>query len=318
MKPGLLIVQRRPPELLDALAEDYTVHDLARADDAEAFLRSVAPDVRAMLTNGRGGAGAGLIAALPDLEIICCFGVGFEMVDLEACRARGITVANAPGTNDVGVAEMALLLILAVTRNLIAADRYVRNDRWPELGWPRTHTVAGKRLGIVGLGRIGRRIAHRAAAFDMEIAYHGPNRKADVAYRYFPELIDLAAWADYLVLSCPGGNDTYHLISKIELNALGKNGILVNVARGSVVDPDALIAALSDGVIAGAGLDVFEGEPHLPAAVRALDNVVLSPHMGATTHESLDNGLAVLRASLRAHFAGEPVPTPVLEPAVQD
>ena len=149
----------------------------------------------------------------------------------------------------------------------------------------------------------------------MEIAWHGPNEKPEVAYRYFPELVELAAWADYLVLSCPGGKDTYHLISKKELKALGSRGILVNVARGSVVDPDALIAALSDRAIAGAGLDVFEGEPHLPAELRALDNVVLSPHMGAITHESLDNGLTLLRANLGAHFAGEPVLTPVLEPA---
>ena len=315
MKPGLLILQRRPPALLDALAEDYTVHDLARAEDGPAFLDSVAPGIRAMLTNGRSGADARLIEALPALEIICCFGVGFEMIDLDICRARGITVANAPGTNDVGVAEMALLLILAVTRNLIAADRYVKDDCWPEQGWSRTHTIAGKRLGIVGLGRIGMRIAGLAAAFDMEIAWHGPNRKPDVAYPYYPELIDLAAWADYLLLSCPGGKDTYHLISKNELNALGPKGILVNVARGSVADPDALIAALTDRAIAGAGLDVFEGEPHLPAELRALDNVVLSPHMGAITHESLDNGLALLRTNLAAHFAGDPVLTPVLEPA---
>lgn len=318
MKPGLLVLQPRTDILLDALAQEYTVHDMARAEHPEHFLSQVAPDIRAILSNGRGGASAELIAALPRLEIICCFGVGFEMVDLDACRARGITVANAPGTNDVGVAEMALLLILAVTRDLIAADRYVKDDRWPELNWPRTHTIAGKRLGIVGLGRIGRRIADRAAAFDMEIAWHGPNPKPDVAYPYFPELIDLAAWADYLVLSCPGGKNTYHLISKNELNALGSNGILINMARGSVADPDALIAALSDRAIAAAGLDVFEGEPHLPAELRGLDNVILSPHMGATTHESLDNGLALLRANLAAHFAGERVLTPVLEPAVQE
>lgn len=314
MKPGLLVLQPRTDILLDALAQEYTVHDMARAEHPEHFLSQVAPDIRAILSNGRGGASAELIAALPRLEIICCFGVGFEMVDLDACRARGITVANAPGTNDVGVAEIAILLMLAMTRNLIAADRYVRDGRWPEGGVARTHTIAGKRLGIVGLGRIGSGIARRAAAFDMDIAYYGPNEKADVQWRYFARLTDLAAASDYLVLSCPGGKDTHHLISGNVLDALGPNGILVNVARGTVVDPDALIEALRDGVIAGAGLDVFEGEPHLPDALRALDNVVLTPHMGAITHESLENGRDLLLANLRAHFAGEKILTPVLEP----
>ncbi len=318
MKPGLLVLQRRPPEILDALSQDYVVHDLARADDADAFLHAAAPDIRAILTNGRGGASRDLIAALPNLEIISCFGVGFEMVDLDSCRARGITVTNAPGTNDVGVAEIAMLLMLAVTRDLITADRYVKDGRWLQGTPPRTHTIAGKRLGIVGLGRIGTHIARRADAFGMEIAWHGPNAKPESPYPYYPGLIDLAAWSDYLVLSCPGGKDTYHLISGNELNALGTNGILINVARGSVADPDALIAALADGAIAGAGLDVFEGEPDLPAALRTLDNVVLTPHIGAITHESLVNGLEVLRANLGAHFAGKTVPCPVLEPAAQE
>ncbi len=317
MKPGILIVQKRSQKLFDALAGDYTLFDLARAGDREALLAEAAPAVRAILTNGRGGAGAELIAALPNLEIICCFGVGFEMVDLEACRARGIIVANAPGTNDVGVTEMAMLLMLAVTRRLIAADRYVKHGRTPVENWPRTHTIAGKRLGIVGLGRIGTLIARRGAAFDMEIGWHGPNAKPDVRHTYYPALIDLARWADTLVLCCPGGGETYHLISTDELAALGPDGILVNVARGTVADPDALIAALRDRTIAGAGLDVFEGEPHLPGALRALDNVVLSPHMGAITHESLDAGIELLRTNLRAHFAGERILTPVFEPAAQ-
>ncbi len=312
MKPGLLIVQKRTPLLLDALARDYTVHDYGRAADKDAFVAEVAGDVRAMLTNGRGGAGADLIAALPRLEIICCFGVGYEMVDLDACRARGIVLANAPGTNDVGVAEMALLLMLAVTRKLIAADRFVKQGRWPEDSFPRTHTIGGRKLGVVGLGRIGRKIAERADAFGMEVAWHGPNPKPDAPWRHVPKLTELATWADYLVLSCPGGDATRHLIAAPELRALGLGGILVSVARGSVVDPDAVIAALQDGIIAGAGLDVFEGEPDLPAAIRALDNVILTPHIGAITHEALEGGRDLLLANLRAHFAGKPVLTPVI------
>jgi len=314
MKPGLLVVQRRTPALLEALARDYTVHDYGRAEDKDAFVQEVAADVRAVLTNGRGGASAALIAALPRLEIICCFGVGYEMVDLESCRARGITLTNAPGTNDVGVAEMALLLMLAVTRRLVEADTFVKAGRWPTDNFPRTHTIDGKKLGIVGLGRIGRKIADRAAAFGMEIAWHGPNAKPDAPWRYEPDLLALAGWADYLVLSCPGGAATRHLISAAELRALGPAGILVNIARGTVADPAALIAALEGGVIAGAGLDVFEGEPELPASLRALGNVILTPHIGAITHEALENGRDLLLANLRAHFAGEPVLTPVYRP----
>jgi lactate dehydrogenase-like 2-hydroxyacid dehydrogenase len=270
--------------------------------------------VRAVLTNGRGGLSAALIAALPRLEIICCFGVGYEMVDLPSCRARGITVTNAPGTNDVGVAEMALLLMLAVTRKLIAADALVKAGHWPDGRIERTHTIGGKKLGIVGLGRIGRKIAERAAAFEMEIAWHGPNAKPDAPWRHVPDLMTLAEWADYLVLACPGGEETRHLISTLQLRALGPHGILVNIARGTVADPEALITALRDGTIAGAGLDVFESEPHLPEALRALDNVILTPHIGAITFEAFDQGRDLLRANLRAHFAGEPVLTPVLVP----
>jgi lactate dehydrogenase-like 2-hydroxyacid dehydrogenase len=312
-KPGVIVVQRRTQPVLDALARDYTVHDYGRTEDKPAFVAEIAGDVRAMLTNGRGGANAALIAALPHLEIICCFGVGYEMVDLPSVRQRGITLANAPGTNDVGVAEMAILLMMAVTRHLVAADAYVRAGKWAEgVAFPRRHTIGGKKLGIVGLGRIGRKIAERAEPFGMEIGWHGPNDKPDAGWQYFPELIALCHWADYLILACPGGAETYHLISTDELKALGPGGILVSIARGSVTDPDAVIAALTNRTIMGAGLDVFEGEPHLPETLRALDNVVLTPHLGAITQEALDNGLELLLTNLRRHFAGEDVLTPVI------
>lgn len=311
MKPGLLVIQRRLPQLLEALSQEYTVHDYGRAENKNAFIDDVGGDIRAVLTNGRGGISADLIARLPNLEIICAFGVGYEMVDLDSCRARGIILTNAPGTNDVGVAEMALLLMLAVTRKLIAADTFVRANKWPDGGFERTHTLAGKKLGIVGLGRIGRKIAERAQAFDMEIGWHGPNEKPDAPWQYFPSHLDLCQWADYLVLACPGGDATRHLISEPELQVLGENGILVSIARGTVVDPDAIIAALQKKTIAGAGLDVFEGEPHLPEAIRALDNVILTPHIGAITHEAFEAGRDLLLENLRRHFAGKPVLTPV-------
>ena len=311
MKPAILVIQRRSPQLLEALSRDYIVHDYGRAEDKDAFVANIGGDVRAVLTNGRGGLSADLIGRLPNLEIICCFGVGYEMVDLDSCRARGITLANAPGTNDLGVAEMALLLMLAVTRKLPAADAFAKANKWPDNSFERTHTIGGKKLGIVGLGRIGRKIAKRAQAFDMEIGWHGPHEKPAAPWRYFSDHVSLAYWSDYLVLACPGGDATRHLISTKELEALGPNGILVNIARGSVVDPPAVIAALQSGIIAGAGLDVFEGEPHLPEALRALDNVILMPHLGAITHEAFEARRYLLLDNLRAYFSGGPVLTPV-------
>jgi hydroxypyruvate reductase len=193
-----------------------------------------------------------------------------------------------------------------------AANDFAKADKWPTQGFERTHTIGGKKLGIIGLGRIGRKIAERAQAFDMEIAWHGPSDKPDVDWRYFPDHLALADWSDFLVLSCPGGDATRHLISTKELQALGPQGILVSVARGSVVDPDAVIKALQEKTIFGAGLDVFEGEPHLPEALRALDNVILTPHLGAITHEAFDNGRDLLLENLRAHFSRKPVLTPVV------
>lgn len=311
MKPGILVIQKRSEALLEALARDYAVYDYGRAEDKDALVAEIASDVRAVLTNGRGGIGAELIADLPHLEIIHTFGVGYEMVHLESVRARGIVLANAPGTNDVGVAEMALLLMLAVTRKLPAANDFAKADKWPDHSFDRTHTIGGKKLGIIGLGRIGAKIAERAQAFDMEIGWHGPNEKPDVPWRYFADHMALSNWADYVVLSCPGGDATRHLISTKELEALGPDGILVSIARGSVVDPDAIIAALQSNTIFGAGLDVFEGEPHLPEALRVLDNVILTPHLGAITHEAFENGRDLLLENLRRYFAGEAVLTPV-------
>ena len=311
MNPGILVIQRRSSQLLESLSQDYAVHDYGRAQAQDAFVADIGNDVTAVLTNGRGGLSADLIGRLPDLEIICCFGVGDEMVDLDACRARGIVLANTPGTNDVGVAEMALLLMLAVTRRLPEENAFAKADKWPDNSFDRTHTIGSKKLGIIGLGRISRKIAERAQAFDMKIGWHGLNKKTDVPWQYFTDHLALSQWADYLVLSCPGGDKTRHLISTRELKALGAGGILVSVARGSVIDPDAIITALQAKTIAGAGLDVFEGEPHLPEALRTLDNVILTPHLGAITHEAYENGRDLLLTNLRAHFAGETVLTPV-------
>jgi lactate dehydrogenase-like 2-hydroxyacid dehydrogenase len=311
-KPGLIVMQPRRQAVLDALSSEYTVYNYSQADDKPAYLAEIGGKVRAMLTNGRGGASAAQIAALPDLEIICCFGVGYEMVDLAAVKRRGIVLANAPGTNDVGVAEMAMLLMLAVTRDLITVDAHVRAGNWAEGRVDRRPTIGGKKLGIVGLGRIGSKIAERAEPFGMEIGWHGPWNKPDAKWPYFADLTALCDWADYLILACPGGAGTRHLISTAALKALGPNGILVNIARGSVVDSEALIAALTERTIMGAGLDVFEGEPDIPAALRALNNVVLTPHLGAITHEALTSGVELLQTNLRRHFAGEEVLTRVL------
>ncbi len=258
-----------------------------------------------------GAADAGLIAAYPKLEIIACNSVGVDGIDLEAARARGVIVTNTPGVLTDCVADMAFALLLAATRRIAEGDRLVRAGDWPRrelgLGW----RVTGKRLGIIGLGRIGRAIARRAAGFEMSVAYHARNRQDDVDYVYHADPASLAAESDVLALSCPGGDVTRHLVDGQVLAALGPDGILINVARGSVVDETALVAALANRSIRAAGLDVYQDEPNVPAELFALDNVVLAPHQASATVETRRAMGELLVENLVRHFAGKPVLTPV-------
>jgi lactate dehydrogenase-like 2-hydroxyacid dehydrogenase len=316
MTIGVLALVGVTPDRLAALtAAGYTVHEGKHYATRTDAVRAAAAAVRAVLTNGRGGLSGAEMALLPQLEIVCAVGAGYEAVDLDTARRRGIVVAHCPDANAPAVADSALLLLLAVTRHLLEADRFVRAGGWQEHWRVETPTITGKRLGLLGLGRIGSRIAQRAArGFDMEIGYHTRAAVAGCPYRYFASLLDLATWADYLVAATPGGAGTRHLVNAEVLAALGPYGYLVNVWRGTVVDTQALLAALRAKRLAGAGLDVLEGEPGLPPLLPELlqcDNVVVTPHVAGRAPESRSAATAMILANLNAHFAGQPLPSPV-------
>lgn len=291
----------------------FTLRKLWQAGDRDRFLAQVAPGVRGILTNGIIGADRALLAALPKLEIVGVYGVGVDAVDLESARARGIRVTNTPEVLTVGVAEMAMALLLAVARRMAANDRFVRAGRWASEGEPPLgHTLAGRRMGILGLGRIGRAVARRAAAFDMTLCYCGPRRKDDVDDPYHADPVAMARAVDVLMVTCTGGPATAGLVTAEVIDALGPAGWLINVARGSVIDEAALVAALVEGRLGAAGLDVFADEPRVPEVLCGLDNVVLQPHQASATVETRDAMGNLVLDNLDAHFAGRPLPTPVL------
>lgn len=301
-----LVLQLAPigPLADRGLREEFAAVRLWEQPDAAAWLAAHGGAVGLVATSVRRGCDAALIAALPQLRAISSWGVGFETIATEAARARGIQVANTPDVLDDCVADLAWALMLAAARRIGAADRYVRDGHWRVLGeFPLATRVSGKRLGVLGLGRIGAAIARRGQGFAMEVRYNGRAPRPDAPYGFEPSLAALADWADFLVVACPGGPETRHLVSAPVLEALGPRGILVNIARGSVVDQAAMIRLLEAGRLGGAGLDVLDGEPGAPAALRERDDVVLTPHVGSATRETreameqlvLDNLHAVLR-----------------------
>src|SRR5215475_7363012 len=311
MKPEVMIVAAMMPRVMDTLASDFTAHRLWEAADQAALLASVGPRIRGIATTGGRGAEAKLIAALPALEIIGCYGVGVDAIDLAAARARGIVVTNTPDVLTDDVADLGVALLLAASRRICQGDRHVRSSAWLKGDMALTRKFSGSKVGILGLGRIGQAIARRCAAFDCNIAWHGPRAKPDVPYRFVPSLVELAKESDFLVLSCPGGAATRNLVDRAVLDALGPQGILVNVSRGSVVDEAALVAALADGRLGGAALDVFVDEPRVPPALFAMDNVVLQPHVASATVETRGAMGDLVINNLRNHFAGKKVITPV-------
>ena len=309
----ILAVARLSPLLAPQLAAAYTVHDRLHETDSEAFA-AVAPRIRGIAASGESKVASDLIARLPALEIISVMGVGYDGIDVAAAKARGIQVTHTPNVLNDDVADLAIGLMLCAARQLPAADRYVRAGDWAAKGpMPLARKMSGARVGLVGMGRIGQAIAHRAAAFGMSIAYTARNARAGLPYRYLPTAAALAAESDFLVVITPGGAGTRKMIDAEVLAALGSRGILVNVARGSVVDEAALIDALERGVIAGAGLDVFENEPHVPARLLALPHVVLVPHIGSATGQTRQAMADLAVANLAAHFAGQALLSPVPE-----
>jgi hydroxypyruvate reductase len=289
--------------LEEQLALSYDVHALWQEPDPDAFLKNHGADFPALATSARTGASAKLIDALPSLKVITSFGVGYETIDIEAARKRGVQVGYTPGVLDDCVADTAFGLLIDVARRLSASDRFVRSGKWLQGSYPLATRVSGKRLGILGLGRIGRVVARRASGFEMDVRYH--NRRADPAlpYVYEQTLDSLATWSDFLVVVSAGGAGTRHLVSAAVLRALGPKSYLINVSRGSVIDEDALVQALKTGTIAGAGLDVYMDEPHVPRAMLELDNVVLLPHLASATHETRQAMAELVLGNLDTFFS---------------
>jgi lactate dehydrogenase-like 2-hydroxyacid dehydrogenase len=312
--PQILMTAPMNPAVIAALDLSFTLHRLWEQEDKPAFLARVGPQIRGVATSTLfGRVDDRLFAQLPALEIVSSFGVGYDNVDAAAAARRGIVVTNTPGVLDEEVADLTLGLLLATLRRIPQADRYVREGRWPQGNFPLSPTLRGRRIGIVGLGAIGKAIARRLDGFGVEIAYHGRSQQAGIAYDFHATLIGLAQACDVLIAIVPGGAGTKHLIDGDVLAALGPDGVLINVARGSVVDEAALVQALQSGTILAAGLDVFEQEPRVPDALIALPNVVLLPHIGSASRHTRAAMGQLLVDNLVAWFADRRPPTVIPE-----
>jgi len=294
------------------LEADFDVQR-AGAADLPRVLEEDGPAFRAIATRGRDRIDAAFLGRLPALEIIANFGVGYDSIDVSAASRRGIVVTNTPDVLNDEVADFAVALLLATVRRLPQADRFVREGRWLSGNFPLGPTLRDRTVGLIGMGRIGKRIARRLSAFEVPIVYHSRTPQADVAYRHYPDLRAMANDVDTLVAIVPGGSATRHLVDASVLAALGPRGIFINVARGSVVDQPALIDALRSGKVFAAGLDVFADEPRVPQALLELDNVVLLPHIGSATHHTRGLMGRLVVDNLRSWFAGRGPLTPVPE-----
>jgi lactate dehydrogenase-like 2-hydroxyacid dehydrogenase len=293
------------PEVQRELEARYKVHPRSELD-------KVAGLVRAVVTNGHSGPEPALIDRLPKLEIIASATVGYDGIAVEYARARNIPVTNTPDVLNDDVADLAIALMIMTARRLVASDRHVRAGRWATEGeYPLATKASGKRVGILGMGRIGKQIARRCAAMNSSIAYHSRKPVGDVPYKHYPDLVELAQDSDFLIVIIPATPQTRKIVNQAVIEALGPSGILVNVARGAVVDEEALVAALQNGKLGGAGLDVFAEEPKVPEALLAMDNVVLQPHVGSATFETRRAMSQLALDNLDAHFAGKPLLTEV-------
>jgi len=312
MKPVVLSLGEFPLATMKALAELFELHHFTIYPLPEGILSpELKARIRAIATEANRGASRALINSLPKLEIISCFGVGVDAIDLAAARERAIPVTNTPGVMADECADLAIGMMLASARQIVAADRYVRSGEWLKGPIGLGHSVGGKTVGVVGLGGIGRAIADRARAFRMKVLWHGPRPKPDAPYEYVADLVELAWRSDFLMVACKGGETTRDLISAPVIDALGPEGTLINVARGSVVDEPAMIERLRDGRLGFAALDVFQNSPRIAAAFLALPNVLLQPHHGSATEETRTAIGQLMIENLTAHFAGRKLPTPV-------
>jgi lactate dehydrogenase-like 2-hydroxyacid dehydrogenase len=312
MKPEILQMSPIMPHVEAALAKAYKVHCYWKADDRAGLLAEIGAHVRAVATGGHSGCSRATIEALPNLEMISSFGVGYDAVDVAASREHGVRLTNTPDVLNDAVAELTMALMLALCRRIPQADVHVREGWWLEGGYPLTSELTGARVGILGLGRIGKEIARRCQAFKMRVAYHGRHEQPFEPYEYYPDLTAMVRDVDWLVVIAPGTAETAGIVSREVMQALGPKGSLVNVARGSLIDELAMVEMLQSGALGGAALDVFADEPRAPEALFGLDNVVLSPHQAsATTKTRMAMGDLVVQ-NLAAYFAGRPLLTPVV------
>ncbi len=295
------------------LAARYEVLELWKAADPQAFLREHADSIEVIATSANIGCKAEVIQALPKLRAICSWGVGYDSIDVDLAKSRGVIVSNTPDVLNDCVADLAWGLLIACARNIAWGDRFVRANHWENKvgGLTLGTRVSGKKLGVVGLGRIGEAIARRGQGFDMQVSYHNRRARPEVPYEYKDSLVDLATWSDFLVIATVGGASTRGLINESVLRALGPKGILVNIARGSVIDEPAMVQVLSEGALGGAGLDVFDKEPKVPDALKTMNNVVLMPHVASATHETRRAMTDCLLDNLSSFFANGQVMTPV-------
>lgn len=308
----ILMIGPYPEWDMEDLEARYRVHKLWEAGDKEGFIAGKADAIRAIATRGELGASAALMAKLPKLEIVSCYGVGTDAIDLAQARDNGIRVTNTPDVLTEDVADIGIGLALAICRQIPQADAYVREGRWQRGNMHLVTRFHGKKTGIVGMGRVGAAFARRAAAFDCAISYFDVAERAELPYTFVPDLVELARGSDFLVVTLSGGESTKNIVDAKVLSALGANGFLVNISRGSTVDEAALLDALEADTIRGAGLDVFRNEPAIDQRFLKLSNVVLQPHHASGTIETRKAMGQLVRDNLAAHFSGQPLLTPVV------
>lgn len=311
MKPEILQICPMLPRVEAAFAEAYTVHRYWEAPDKAALLAARGAEIRAVATDGHYGVPPEVLAAAPNLGMAASYGVGYDGIDIAACKARGIRVSNTPDVLNDAVAELAVGLMHALVRRIPQADAFVREGRWLDGTYPLTAELTGAHVGILGLGRIGKEIARRLQASKMRVSYHGRHEQAFEPYVYYPDLVAMAADVDWLVAVAPATAETRGIVSREVLTALGPMGSFVNVGRGALVDEPAMVELLVSGGLGGAALDVFADEPRVPEALLGLSNVVLSPHQGSATEKTRAAMGDLVVRNLAAYFAGEPLPTPV-------
>lgn len=308
-KTDILMIDPMPESFNEQLGTPFRLHQFTSIE----ALTPLAGRIEGVTTGGGSGLPRPVMDLLPNLKIISVNGVGIDKIDLDECRRRGIRLATAQGVLTDDVADMAIGLMLDVVRGISCNDRFVRAGKWAHEPVVNSWTIKGKKLGIAGFGAIGKAVAKRAVSFDMAVAYFSSRQQTDTPhYPFYPELRVLADWADVLVLCVSGGARSFHMVDRNILEALGPKGFLINVARGSVVDEEALIEALRDNTISGAGLDVFADEPHVPEAFYGLDNVVLQSHRATSTFETRHAMGRLVFDNLAAFFQGKPLLTPVL------